>query len=568
MHGIGGRSARLRVTAIESRNEFDMQNDDEGSLPFEEGQEEQEDKEEKEEDKEGSLSRDILSNAGLHEAPSVDNKFSKLGLSSDLLRAMDAKELIEPTPVQKSVIPRLNAGENLVMAASTGSGKTLAYLLPAIQSMATQEAKGYVRSAMRPRCLVLVPTRELARQVLIEVKSVAHYCKVSARAVLGGEEKGQQRKELSGITDVVVASPGRLLDHWKQGNVYFSQVTHVIIDEVDTMLIQGFGNEVREMLRATLGRKPKDYRSSRCQLIMATATLTAAVRSLLDDVQGFDFLPEPEDATKDVRVAARVKVNIAEVDGVHRALPNIRHDSINVFDQKGVDKLELLLQLLQKSVRSNHKCMVFCNTLASARAVDHKLAEDGVECLSYHSGLNSLAREANMKLFREPKGAGCDLLICTDIAARGIDIPEIDHVVMFDFPLNPIDYIHRAGRTGRAGKKGRVTALVNRRDQVLNDAIQGAIARRLPLDTLTSDKEDYTRHGKLASVLGREQKKKVVPRSRSSSSSGGKSRSRSSRGGNFKPIKVDKETLQSKKGSGPFMNYGRKRAPAEGVKQR
>jgi superfamily II DNA/RNA helicase len=312
-------------------------------------------------------------------SPLAVASFGELGLDEDIMAALEAQGgtggvynealfinrslpflvligIHTPTPVQKAVIPRILKEENLVMAASTGSGKTLAYMLPCLQSMHIQEKDGYVRKPKRPRCLVLVPTRELARQVLDCVKQIGHYSKVSSTAVLGGEQYGTQKKQvgathcycswhdsclpsfrpvqLDRLVDVVVASPGRLMEHKKQGNVYLSQVTHVIIDEVDTMLTQGFGPDIRAILRSVIARDslhdhdaaaPKPDRDTKrgkdtaqakqeissaiplskpvvpsaathevildapkqpAQLIMATATLTKAVRTLLTDVQG------------------------------------------------------------------------------------------------------------------------------------------------------------------------------------------------------------------------------------------------------------------------------------------
>eukprot|EP00607_Mallomonas_marina_P003449 CAMPEP_0182431642 /NCGR_PEP_ID=MMETSP1167-20130531/50804_1 /TAXON_ID=2988 /ORGANISM="Mallomonas Sp, Strain CCMP3275" /LENGTH=190 /DNA_ID=CAMNT_0024618225 /DNA_START=208 /DNA_END=780 /DNA_ORIENTATION=+ len=180
-----------------------------------------------------------------NETKMIYSEFNKLGLIPPLLEAINNQGFNDPTPVQKTVIPRLINGENLVMAASTGSGKTLAYMLPVIQSLLVQESNGYTRQVKRPRCLVLVPTRELARQVLSVIKSLSHYAKISSTAVLGGEQYTLQKKSLDRLLDIVVASPGRLVQHKEQRNLYLSQVTHVVIDEVDTMLTQGFGPDIR-----------------------------------------------------------------------------------------------------------------------------------------------------------------------------------------------------------------------------------------------------------------------------------------------------------------------------------
>eukprot|EP01038_Epipyxis_sp_PR26KG_P014050 gene14050-18843_t len=489
-------------------------------------------------------------------------EFLRLGVFDAISSGLASKGLSEPTPVQKAVIPRLLAGENIVMAASTGSGKTLAYLVPIIQSLIAQEKNdGYKRLSRRPRCLVLVPTRELARQVLSEIKTLSHLSKISSAAVIGGEQYTLQKKSLDKLVDIVVASPGRLMQHKEQGNVYLSHVDRVIIDEVDTMLTQGFGADIRAILRTVLNvktraderfaesnlieNKPTAHVPRPVQLVMATATLTKSVRSLLSDVQGeggFNIeFPDPSNKTpkKLDGTEKRVTMKIVELDGLHRSLPNVKH---MVEHSKGSDKLELLVSILSRSANKNMRTMIFCNTIDSCRAVEYALNDaeniqtksllarpvvssihssltsksgsipggaDGAEnklALCYHGDLNSREREANLAAFRE---GSQQFLVCTDIAARGLDIPEIDHVIMFDYPLNPVDYLHRSGRCGRAGRKGLVTSILTKRDEVLAEAIQGAMAKGLPLDSLSSNKKDYMEKGKLASVVGRRTKEQV-----------------------------------------------------------
>eukprot|EP00597_Dinobryon_sp_UTEXLB2267_P002903 CAMPEP_0170060226 /NCGR_PEP_ID=MMETSP0019_2-20121128/2230_1 /TAXON_ID=98059 /ORGANISM="Dinobryon sp., Strain UTEXLB2267" /LENGTH=446 /DNA_ID=CAMNT_0010265717 /DNA_START=381 /DNA_END=1718 /DNA_ORIENTATION=+ len=430
------------------------------------------------------------------------------------------------------------------MAASTGSGKTLAYVLPAVQNLALQEqlAKNAadnseveveedgVRKMKRPRCLILVPTRELARQVLQAIKQVGHYSKVASCAVLGGEQYGLQKRGLNRLVDVVVASPGRLMQHKEQGNVFFSQVNQVIIDEVDTMLTQGFGSDIRAILRSVLTRSSDNP----VQLVMATATLTKAVRALLDDVsssasapastpgRGFFNIEFADPSNKTPRKLdgseEKVRMKIVEVDGLHRSLPHVRH---TVEETAGQDKLAVLQSVLARSLTAHgqgqQRTLIFCNTIDSCRAVQYALNDDpsssAVRAVSYHGDLNSREREANLEKLR----SGEELfMVCTDIAARGLDIPEIGHVVMFDFPLNPIDYLHRAGRCGRAGRKGLVTSLVTKRDKVLSDAIQAAIARGLPLDSLSSSRRDYQTEGRLASVVGNQRRGAAGDKGRSS----------------------------------------------------
>jgi len=445
--------------------------------------------------------------SGLHGGDQVDSLFRNLGIIPELVKGLSEQGWVDPTPVQKAVVPRLLSGESLVIAAPTGSGKTVSFVLPVVQKLAIQETQGYVRQIRRPRCLILVPTRDLARQVLVVVKCLSHYSKISSCAVLGGEQYGLQKRKLDRLVDIVVASPGRLVQHKEQGNLFLSQVDTVIIDEVDTMLMQGFGPDIRSIVKIVVGHNRRgkavemsDLASSTgggtvdrhqpVQFIMATATLTKAVKSLLTEINqgGFDmdYSDPANKRTNNESEKSRtneINLKFVEVDGLHRSLPNVRHV---VEELKGRDKFAVLQTILQRSGAAKiSRTLLFCNSVASVRAVQYHLAESGTPALSYHGELNSREREQNLLSFRN----GTSLfMVCTDIAARGLDIPEIDHVVLVDFPLNPIDYLHRVGRCGRADRKGLVTSLVTKGDKVLSDAVQAAIATNRPLDSLSSDK--------------------------------------------------------------------------------
>lgn len=222
---------------------------------------------------------------------------------------------------------------------------------------------------------------------------------------------------------------------------------------------------------------------------MATATLTKAVRALLDDMENGGFNVDYSDPTNKTPrkidgTEQRISMKIVEVDGLHRILPHVDH---NFELTKGSDKVSLLKTLLARM--KNKKLLVFCNTIDSCRAVDHAINEDGdFKSLCYHGDMSSIERQSSMDAFRNGEE---NILVCTDIAARGIDIPDIDNVIMFDFPMNPIDYIHRAGRCGRAGRKGSVISLIAKRDEVLSFAIQNCIKKGLPIDSLTASKRDY-----------------------------------------------------------------------------
>eukprot|EP01035_Chromulina_nebulosa_P021504 gene21504-27847_t len=439
------------------------------------------------------------------------------------------------------------------MAASTGSGKTLAFLIPLLQLLLIEEQNGYIRKANRPRAIILTPTRELAEQILDVIKSLSHIVKISSCSLLGGEKYEIQKKALSRMVDIVVASPGRLLQHKLQGNVYLSHVKHVIIDEVDTMFLQGFGPDIRGLLRAVLSVKPTPstsslytYLSQPPQLVFVTATLTKSVKQLLQDLTGntdeksdaavFDtpkkklLVKTSDNETESFQTTINMK--IVEVDGLHSGSTSLR------------DKVDVLIEFLLKPKYKSMKTLVFCNTVASCRAVLYKLEEHTPGCttkelttndssiqstnilsnnlsnkatnkptnqldqiLSYHGSLNSIQRKEQLDIFRGiEKGKG-GVMVCTDIAARGLDISNVEHVILFDFPLNPVDFLHRSGRCGRQDqsglKGGLVTSFIMKRDLVLAQAILGAMSKGLPLDSLSSSKKDYQDRGKLATVVGR-----------------------------------------------------------------
>ena len=254
------------------------------------------------------------------------------------------------------------------------------------------------------------------------------------------------------------------MQHVDMGHVMLSKVNTIIIDEVDTMLTQGFGADIRAILKSVLSRTDNDLSSQnrgtfdKLHLVMATATLTNAVKKLLTDVENGGFnvnFADPGSQPLTTRTPhssttqRSIKMEIVEVDGVHRSLPNVQHQ---VELTKGLDKLIVLNNVLNRYQTKKYKTLIFCNTVQSARAVDYAL-NDGIntKALSYHGELNSRERDANLEKFRNGEE---QYLVCTDIAARGLDIPNVHHVVLFDFPLNPIDYLHRAGRCGRAGRKG------------------------------------------------------------------------------------------------------------------
>lgn len=456
--------------------------------------------------------------------------WNPLGLYTELVGCLEGElGLPAPTPVQSLVIPELlkEDKESLAFLAATGSGKTLAYLLPLMQQLKQQEQfESYERRPRRPRLLILAPTRELALQITQVMKSLSHSLKLSSQALVGGQDRGLQRKGLAGRPiDVVVATPGRLLQHWKDGSVFLGSLDSIVLDEMDTMLEQGFQRELREILYPLLYKETPtipensdgkgiplpEIKENAPRVVLTSATMTQSIQKLLGDNPKTSKLAvnaKKLHGGKDPSVSSYANklllppMRIISAPGLHKAVPRLEQIFVDVGS---TDKISLLVDVI--SSQKTEATIVFCNTAASVRAVQYALAESRIKCLAYHGELNSVVRSENLNKFRRGAAAGrssedaeleddevegySNVLICTDLAARGLDIPQVDHVIMFDFPLNAMDYLHRSGRTARGAGRGKVTALVAKRDKVLATAIQQAVMKGETLDGLSSRKSDY-----------------------------------------------------------------------------
>jgi len=467
--------------------------------------------------------------------------WTKLGLLSELVQSVyDDQGLSAPTPVQQLTIPELlrEPPQHLAFLAATGSGKTLAYALPLLQMIKSQELFGNDKDdsntptmftasttkPKRPKILILAPTRELAMQLTSVIKGLCHRVKLSSQSVVGSGDYGKERKALNRRLDVVVATPGRLLKHWHAGNIFFGDVRHVVIDEMDTMLEQGFQSELQELLHPMLYKlKGNVYPGVEAhpgapRIVLTSATMTQAVSKLINNQPDVTVNAKKHFVSadgKDKAVVTFPKMRVIKAAGLHKAVPRLQQVFVDVGN---VDKLSLLVDVVsssggqgagvkQSDTDDSALTIIFCNTVSSARAAQHALAEAGIQSLSYHGELKSQARAENLKRFRSAGSSTEDeptVIVCTDLAARGLDVPEVDHVVMFDFPLNALDYLHRSGRTARgvSGNRkgnGRVTALVTKRDRVLATAIENAVQRGEALDGLSSRKSDYVTNNESSS---------------------------------------------------------------------
>ncbi|KAL8110474.1 hypothetical protein AgCh_026258 [Apium graveolens] len=314
----------------------------------------------------------------------------------------------------------------------------------------------------RPRAVVLCPTRELSEQVFRVAKSVSHHARFRCTMVSGGGRLRPQEDSLNGPIDMVVGTPGRVLQHIEEGNIVYGDIKYVVLDEADTMFDRGFGPDIRKFLGPLKNRASKPGGLG-FQTVLVTATMTQAVQKLVDEeFQGILH----------VRTST-----------LHKKIALARHDFIKLSGAE--NKLEALLQVLEPSLAKGNRVMVFCNTLNSSRAVDHFLSENQISTVNYHGEVPAEQRVENLKKFKSDDG-DCPTLVCTDLAARGLDL-DVDHVIMFDFPLTSIDYLHRTGRTARMGAKGKVTSLVAKKDHNLATRIEEAIMKNESLESLTVD---------------------------------------------------------------------------------
>lgn len=447
---------------------------------------------------------DGLSNKSFKKGKKIlAGSFEEVGLSEELMGAVREMEIEVPTEIQCTGIPAVLDGKSVVLGSHTGSGKTLAYMLPLVQLLRHEEAQlGMLMKPRRPRAVVLCPTRELSEQVFRVAKSISHHARFRSTMVSGGGRLRPQEDSLNTPIDMIVGTPGRVLQHIADGNMVYGDIRYLVLDEADTMFDRGFGPEIRKFLGPLKNRASKPGGQG-FQTILVTATMTKAVQKLIDEeFQGILHL---------------------HTSSLHKKIASARHDFIKLSGSE--NKLEALLQVLEPSLTKGNRVMVFCNTLNSSRAVDHFLAENQISTVNYHGEVPAEQRVENLKKFKSDD-ADCPTLVCTDLAARGLDL-DVDHVIMFDFPLNSIDYLHRTGRTARMGAKGKVTSLVAKRDLLLASRIEEAIRKNESLESLTVD--NVRRDSARAQITGEKGKNarlvKTSNRKKSSETTTGKPRS-------------------------------------------
>ncbi len=383
-----------------------------------------------------------------HQLDTAIDGFTRLQLDDRLLATLTGLGYEEPTPIQREAIPPLIAGQDVLAEAPTGTGKTAAFALPLLHRLvAKHEDTRKTRSDGRICALVLVPTRELAMQVSEAIHRYAGQMSIRVLPVYGGQSIGLQLRALERGVDVVVATPGRAVDHVKRGSIKLDGVDTVILDEADEMLDMGFAEDLETLLSATPATR---------QTALFSATISGPIAKI---------------AQRHLRDPKRVQIHAerATTDGVAR----VRQVAYVV---RRADKLAALGRILD--VEDPSSALVFARTRVEVEELAQQLTGRGHDAAALHGGMDQQQRDRVMNRFRD---GDLDVLVATDVAARGLDIEHVSHVVNYDVPSDPDAYVHRIGRTGRAGREGAAITLVEPRESRLLKNIERTVKTRLEL---------------------------------------------------------------------------------------
>lgn len=363
-------------------------------------------------------------------------KFDALGLAAPILRAVTEEGYTAATPIQQQAIPPILQGNDILASAQTGTGKTAGFTLPLLHHLSSSPAKRL------PRALILTPTRELAAQVHNSVNTYGKYLPIKSVVVFGGVNIGRQVKALRQGCDIVVATPGRLLDHVSQKTIDLSQVEILVLDECDRMLDMGFIHDIRKVL----ARLPESR-----QTLMFSATFSTAIRKLARTLL---YNPVQIEVAPRNTAAEKVEQLVYRVDRAR--------------------KRELLSYLI--GFNNWQPVLVFTRTKHGANRLADQLAKDGLKTAAIHGNKSQAARTRALRDFKQGK---VRVLVATDVASRGLDIDQLPYVVNFELPNVPEDYVHRIGRTGRAGNEGQAMSLVSNDEQPLLKGIEKLLKRKL-----------------------------------------------------------------------------------------
>ena len=366
-------------------------------------------------------------------------KFADLGLSDELLKSVTDAGYDEPTPIQAQAIPSVLMMRDIIGIAQTGTGKTASFVLPMIDILAHGRAR-----ARMPRSLILAPTRELAAQVAENFEKYGKYHKLSMALLIGGVQMGDQVKALEKGVDVLIATPGRLMDLFERGKILLTGCNLLVIDEADRMLDMGFIPDIEHICTKLPANR---------QTLLFSATMPAPIKRLADK-----FLSNP----KTVEVARPASRN-----------ENIEQFLVKTSERGKRDTLRGLLE-----AEDVNTAIIFCNRKTTVRELAKSLQRSGFNAGEIHGDMDQSSRIAELDRF---KAGTINILVASDVAARGLDVKGVSHVFNFDAPWHPDDYVHRIGRTGRAGAKGRAFTLVSPSDDEAIDNIQKLTGYKIPV---------------------------------------------------------------------------------------
>jgi len=373
--------------------------------------------------------------------------FETLGLMPELLRALADNNYTTPTPIQAEAIPLALAGKDLLGGAQTGTGKTAAFALPLLQRLAQGEIAPGAPGPRKPRALILTPTRELAVQVNDSLRSYGKHLKLNTAAIYGGAGMGPQFDLLKRGVDILVATPGRLMDHMERGSIKLDQIDVLVLDEADRMLDMGFLPAIKRILAKVPALR---------QTLLFSATFEAELKKL-----AIEFMRNPQQVQ--ISTGNTVAENIT-----HRAHP-----------VDGSRKRDLLIEILAK--RHTDQVLVFGKTKHGCNRLAEQLEAAGLKAVAIHGNKSQAQRQKALNQFKAGKAR---VLVATDVAARGLDIPSLPLVINFDLPMVAEDYIHRIGRTGRAGAQGEALSLVSPDEGGLLRQIQRMLKMDVAMETI------------------------------------------------------------------------------------
>ena len=405
--------------------------------------------------------------------------FSDLGLSPELLKAIEDAGYVDPTPIQKEAIPYVLMTRDVLGCAQTGTGKTASFTLPMIEILSSGRAK-----ARMPRSLILTPTRELATQIAENFEVYGKYHKLTMALLIGGVSMVEQTKKLDRGVDVLIATPGRLLDHFDRGRILLNDIKVLVIDEADRMLDMGFIPDVERIVSLL----PKMR-----QTLFFSATMAPEIRRLSDA-----FLQNP----KEVTVAPK-----------SRPVTETVTQGIAVVSQRG--KGDVLRKIIADENIGN--AIIFCNRKRDVDTLGKSLKSHGLNAAALHGDMDQTSRNDTLERFKNGK---INYLVASDVAARGLDIDDLPAVFNYDVPMQAEDYIHRIGRTGRAGRSGRAFTLATPSDGVYVDSIEKLIGNPIPRIDLGGQATELLEEGqglkRGRSSRGRGKISDGAPRSKSS----------------------------------------------------